>query len=81
MIRLSLLEKINDDSYIVSLCDRRRKELELCIDLLSKDELALMSSIDTAYKIARERYIEKNIPEDERYRFYQKHVPLFRPSI
>ena len=54
-----LKDKLEDEEYIDNLCDRRRKELLFCGDYLSEDELESYSSIDTAYKIARVRYVKE----------------------
>jgi hypothetical protein len=48
---------MDDPQYVASLGQRRRRELWLCCLLLEPDELRTQSSIVTAFRIARERYV------------------------
>jgi len=56
----SLFDKLKDQDYIEGLSDRRRREIMICKELLTEEELRYYSSIDVAYHVARERYIKKN---------------------
>lgn len=55
----SLLSKLKDREYFCNLSERRRKELLFASKYLTEEELQTLSSIDVAYNIARQRYIEK----------------------
>ena len=76
-MKRTLLEKLNDQEYFKSLSRRSQRELLFCKYLLTEKELQSISSIAVGYKIARERYIEKYIPEDLREEYKKKGRPLF----
>jgi len=75
MKRKSLLEKLQDPKYLESLSERRRRELQKCIEILGLEQLQYFSSIAVAYKKAREKWIEEHIPEDKREEYYKR--PIF----
>jgi len=59
MKRLSIFDKLNIDYYIDNLSDNMKTKLELVKLLLNEEELKSLSSIQVAYNIARERYIDE----------------------
>ena len=63
---VSIKDKLEDKGYIGSLSDKMKGELKICIEMLTDEELSYYSSISTAYKVARERYIEKYFDEEDR---------------
>ena len=74
--RRPLKEKLNDKEYLESLSDRRRRELLFCSKILTEEELSYYSSIAVAYNVARRRYIEENIPEEEKAKYLYSRRPL-----
>ena len=48
MKRKSLLEKLRDPKYLESLSERRRRELQKCIEILGLEQLQYYSSIAVA---------------------------------
>jgi len=72
----SLYEKMQDEEYLNTLCERRRRELELARKILGEEELRNSSSISTAYRKAREKWIIENMPPDEQEKFIYQRRPL-----
>jgi len=64
--KYSIKAKLENKEYIDSLCDRSKGELKICVEMLTDKELSYYSSINTAYKVARERYIEKHFDIQDR---------------
>jgi len=62
--RSSLAAKLENDEYLDSLSERERKQLLVCRELLTDNELSDLSSIRVGYKIARNRYIEEHYGRD-----------------
>jgi hypothetical protein len=60
----SLKEKLDDKDFVDALSDILKGKLEICREMLTDKELQYYSSISTAYKIARKRYIETNFDEE-----------------
>lgn len=56
----SLFEKIRDQNFKIK-NDRTRRELEISLNVLSDDELREVSSIKTAFYMARQKIIEEHI--------------------
>jgi len=79
--RRPLIEKLRDQEYLDSLSERRRKEILFCSQLLSTQELSHLSSIAVAYNIARRKYIEENIREEEREDYLVKRKPIFYKEV
>ena len=59
MKRLSIFDKLNVPYYIENLSDNMKTKLELVKLLLDEEELKSLSSIQVAYNLARERYIDE----------------------
>jgi len=55
----SLLEKLNDSTYLQNLSSKRYRQLMICRELLSDEELGRYSSIEVAYNIARSRFVSE----------------------
>jgi len=78
MMKRPLKDKLQDEEYLSSLSERRRRELLVCGKLLTEEELEYFSSIDTAYKIARSRYIRSRFDEEMASKILERgHVPIF----
>ena len=60
---VSLKDKMENEDYVNALCYRSKGELKICKEMLTEEELRHYSSITTAYKVARIRYLEKYHPE------------------
>jgi len=54
----SLADKLQSPQYLDNLCDRRLRELMFCEKILEKDELEHETSIQVAYRKARDRFVE-----------------------
>jgi len=65
--------KLEDEDYIESLSYKRKNELKVCGTLLTDEELNRYSSIEVAYPIARQRYIQNNFDEE----FRTKHSRIY----
>ena len=74
MTKHSLSKKIRNKEWIENLSERAKRKLEICIAILKPEELESYSSINTAYKIARERYIETCLGKDPEL-YYD--IPIF----
>jgi len=59
MFRRPIIEKLEDKDYVDSLNEKSKKKLLFCKEYLSNEELKTNNSINVAYNIARERYIEE----------------------
>ena len=74
MKRYPLSKKIQNKEWLNSLSPRAKRRLEICLEILEPEELNEYSSIRTAYKVARERYIRICMGEDPDLYF---DVPIF----
>jgi len=80
MKRLSIFDKINIPYYIENLSDNMKNKLKLCKILLSEEELKSLSSIQTAYNIARDRFIDEylfKVNPDLAERAKGESIPIF----
>lgn len=59
MKKYSLADKLQSQEYINNLSDRRRREILVCKEILSNEELEHESSIEVGYKKARKKFIDK----------------------
>jgi len=60
----SLKDKLEDEEYIESLSNRRKKEILICNKILEENDLSFLSSIDVGYHIAKEKYIKEKYGEE-----------------
>jgi len=74
MKRYPLSRKIKNKEWLNSLSQTARRRLEICLEILEPDELNEYSSIRTAYRVARERYIKTCLGDDPDLYF---DVPIF----
>jgi len=79
--RITLFEKLRDKEYLERLSKRKYKELMICSLMLDEEELRSNTSITTAYRIARDRYIDKVLidinPELANKARNKRSIPLF----
>jgi hypothetical protein len=74
---IPLNEKIQDMQYLNSLGERNRKYIDCIKQMIPENELCQFTSITTAYKEARYRYIKQNISIDNQNDYIDKKRPIF----
>jgi len=80
MRNLSLAEKLKSEDYMDNLSNRRLRELLICKEVLTEEELDNESSIQIGYRKARNRFIDtvlSQINPELAHRAKEEKVPIF----
>ena len=59
MKKFSIYDKIQNLEYIENLSESTKNKLNLCLEMLTENEIKSHSSIQVAYGIAKDRFIDE----------------------
>ena len=80
MKRFSIYDKMHNQDYIDNLSVATKHKLNLCIEMLTEQEIKSLSSIQVAYGIARERFIDEyliRVNPDFAEKVKEGDIPIF----